>query len=166
MKVVARVDINERDAVRAGCGRTADFVRPQNKFRPGRVRARVAEGLPAITADPGQLQQVFINLFQNAAEAMIEKGTTEKRITVTTGWEHSGETVLLRVSDNGPGHEPRHPREGVRADVHDQAHGARLRSLHLLPDRRRAPRPHLGRERSRARRDVRAHPAGRRQAGW
>jgi signal transduction histidine kinase len=96
MKVV-RVDVN--DLVR----RTADFVRPQNKFDQVEFALELAEGLPAITADPGQLQQVFINLFQNAAEAMIEKGTTEKRITVTTGWEHSGETVLLRVADNGPG---------------------------------------------------------------
>jgi len=96
MKIV-RVDVN--DLVR----RTADFVRPQNKFDQVEFALELGEGLPAITADPGQLQQVFINLFQNAAEAMIEKGTTEKRITVTTGWEHSGETVLLRISDNGPG---------------------------------------------------------------
>ena len=96
MKIV-RVDVN--DLVR----RTADFVRPQNKFDQVEFALELGEGLPAITADPGQLQQVFINLFQNAAEAMIEKGTTEKRITVTTGWERAGETVLLRVSDNGPG---------------------------------------------------------------
>jgi len=83
--------------------RTADFVRPQNKFDQVEFALELGEGLPAITADPGQLQQVFINLFQNAAEAMIEKGTTEKRITVTTGWERAGDTVLLRVSDNGPG---------------------------------------------------------------
>ena len=96
MKVV-RVDVN--DLVR----RTADFVRPQNKFDQVEFALELADGLPAITADPGQLQQVFINLFQNAAEAMIEKGTQEKRITVATGWQDAGETVLLRVSDNGPG---------------------------------------------------------------
>ena len=96
MKVV-RVDVN--DLVR----RTVDFVRPQNKFDQVDFALDLGEGLPAITADPGQLQQVFINLFQNAAEAMIEKGTQEKRITVQTGWQEAGETVLLRVSDNGPG---------------------------------------------------------------
>lgn len=96
MKVV-RVDIN--DLIR----RTADFVRPQNKFNQVEFALELGEGLPAITADAGQLQQVFINLFQNAAEAMIEKGTPEKRITVTTGWQESGETVLLKISDNGPG---------------------------------------------------------------
>jgi signal transduction histidine kinase len=96
MKVV-RVDVN--DLIR----RTADFVRPQNKFDQVEFALELAEGLPAITADPGQLQQVFINLFQNAAEAMIEKGTSGKKITVTTGWHEQGETVLLKVSDNGPG---------------------------------------------------------------
>jgi two-component system NtrC family sensor kinase len=96
MKVV-RVDVN--DLIR----RTADFVRPQNKFDQVEFALELGEGLPAITADAGQLQQVFINLFQNAAEAMIEKGTLEKKITVTTGWQETGETVLLRVSDNGPG---------------------------------------------------------------
>ena len=96
MKVV-RVDLN--DLIR----RTADFVRPQNKFDQVEFALELGEGLPAITADPGQLQQVFINLFQNAAEAMIEKGTPGKKITVSTGWQDQGETVLLRVSDNGPG---------------------------------------------------------------
>lgn len=96
MKVV-RVDVN--DLVR----RTADFVRPQNKFDQVEFELALAEGLPAITADPGQLQQVFINLFGNAAEAMIEKGTNSKRITVSTGWLEPGETVIIRVTDNGPG---------------------------------------------------------------
>lgn len=96
MKIV-RVDVN--DLIR----RTADFVRPQNKFNQVEFALELAEGLPAITADPGQLQQVFINLFQNAAEAMIEKGTPDKKITVTTGWQDAGETVVVRVQDNGPG---------------------------------------------------------------
>ncbi len=96
MKIV-RVDVN--DLLR----RTADFVRPQNKFDQVEFVLDLTDGLPAITADPGQLQQVFINLFGNAAEAMIEKGTQGKKITVATGWQDPGETVLIRVTDNGPG---------------------------------------------------------------
>ena len=92
-----RVDVN--DLVR----RTADFVRPQNKFNQVEFDLQLNESLPSITADPGQLQQVFINLFQNAAEAMLEKGTSQKRIVVTTGWEKANEIVLVKVADNGPG---------------------------------------------------------------
>jgi signal transduction histidine kinase len=96
MKIV-RVDVN--DLLR----RTADFVRPQNKFSEVEFDLDLVEGLPLITADPGQLQQVFINLFQNAADAMTEKGTAQKKIIVTTGWENPEETVLIKVADNGPG---------------------------------------------------------------
>ena len=96
MKIV-RVDVN--DLLR----RTTDFVRPQNKFNQVEFDLKLDESLPAITADPGQLQQVFINLFQNAAEAMIEKGTPQKRIVVSTGWQDPNEVVLVKVMDNGPG---------------------------------------------------------------
>jgi len=96
MKVV-RVDLN--DLLR----RTVDFVKPQNKFNQVEFELDLAESLPAIAADAGQLQQVFINLFQNAAEAMIEKGTPQKKIVVSTGWQDPDETVIVRVTDNGPG---------------------------------------------------------------
>jgi signal transduction histidine kinase len=96
MKVV-RVDVN--DLIR----RTADFVRPQNKFDMVEFALELSDALPAITADAGQLQQVFINLFQNAADAMVEKNTQGRKITVTTGWKDPGETVLIKVADTGPG---------------------------------------------------------------
>ncbi len=96
MKIV-RVDVN--DLIR----RTADFVRPQNKFDAVEFSLELSDALPAITADPGQLQQVFINLFQNAADAMVEKNTPARKITVTTGWKDTGETVLIKVQDTGPG---------------------------------------------------------------
>jgi signal transduction histidine kinase len=96
MKVV-RVDVN--DLLR----RTADFVRPQNKFDQVDFTLELSDQLPAITADPGQLQQVFINLFQNAADAMIEKGNGSRQISVRTGWQQPGETVKVEVQDTGPG---------------------------------------------------------------
>jgi signal transduction histidine kinase len=100
MKVV-RVDVN--DLIR----RTADFVRPQNKFDQVEFDLQLSDQLPAITADPGQLQQVFINLFQNAADAMIEKGNGAgapgHKISARTGWQETGETVLIEIQDTGPG---------------------------------------------------------------
>ncbi|MEO6463216.1 MAG: ATP-binding protein [Candidatus Eisenbacteria bacterium] len=96
MKIV-RVDVN--DLLR----RTVDFVQPQNKFDQVEFDLQLNDSLPPITADPGQLQQVFINLFQNAAEAMSEKAISQKRIVVSTGWQEPNEIVLVKVADNGPG---------------------------------------------------------------
>jgi hemerythrin-like metal-binding protein/PAS domain S-box-containing protein len=73
-------------------------------------------GLPPILGDPGQVQQVVMNLVINAAEAVADHGGV---ITVRTGLESldapaafqgqvldPGPYVLLEVSDNGPGMPP------------------------------------------------------------
>ncbi len=59
-------------------------------------------GMPETTADPFQLQQVFMNLFLNAADAMPDGGT----ITVKTSYATSVRTIQIRVSDTGKGIEP------------------------------------------------------------
>jgi two-component system NtrC family sensor kinase len=54
--------------------------------------------LPTIQADPAQLQQVFVNLLNNAAEAMADGGT----ITLATR-PVNNQWVEIRVSDSGCG---------------------------------------------------------------
>jgi two-component system NtrC family sensor kinase len=55
-------------------------------------------GLPQIQADAAQLQQVFVNLFNNAADAMENNGT----ITVSTH-PKDAQSVEIRVADAGCG---------------------------------------------------------------
>ncbi len=78
----------------------------------------LAPGLPAISADPGQLEQVLMNLTVNARDALRERnsGPGEPRITVETGLtvldetspatrlgNRSGPHAVLSVSDTGVG---------------------------------------------------------------
>jgi PAS domain S-box-containing protein len=62
--------------------------------------------LPPVRADPGQLEQVFTNLIQNARQAIIE-GPGQGRITLRTSWVEAsprdGKWVRIEVSDDGPG---------------------------------------------------------------
>ena len=53
--------------------------------------------LPAVFADPGQLQLVFSNLVLNAVQAMPEGGRLE-----IAGWE-SGGRIFIQVADKGVG---------------------------------------------------------------
>lgn len=61
------------------------------------VELNLPPELPYILGNKGQMQQVFVNLFVNAAQAMIEKGTLS--ITGT----YSPEKVVIDVTDTGVG---------------------------------------------------------------
>ena len=63
------------------------------------IRTDLADGLPKITADRVQLQQVLMNLMLNAIEAMKETGGV---LTLTSLLDQEGR-VLISVSDTGVG---------------------------------------------------------------
>ncbi len=64
-----------------------------------RPLARLADGLPRVTGDDGQLRQVIHNLLQNAQDAVAAAAAP----TVTIETAALPEGVRLTVSDNGPG---------------------------------------------------------------
>jgi signal transduction histidine kinase len=70
----------------------------EHQFKVGRVRVQkdFAPHLPAITGNPGRLQQVFLNLFLNAKDAMPGGGT----LHITTS---NGTGVSVSVADTGSG---------------------------------------------------------------
>ena len=80
-----------------------------------RLIVRLADDLPPITADPGQLDQVLVNLAVNARDAMPGGGqlsietsalTVDADYTVTRPHLRTGHYVRLRVSDTGTGMPP------------------------------------------------------------
>ncbi len=65
-------------------------VRTVRKFRPDHLQALI---------DPGQLQQVVVNIALNAVDAMEESGT----LTVETGIDEHAREVVIRFGDTGKG---------------------------------------------------------------
>lgn len=63
------------------------------------VNKQLDSRLPLIMGDRGRLEQVFINLFMNAAEAMGGQGT----LTVSTAVAKAKGMIAIRITDTGPG---------------------------------------------------------------
>lgn len=83
-----------------------EFVRAQKRFDGVDWDVRLPENLPVLRADPGQLQQVLLNLFMNAADAMRDNNGTPKRIAVNGAAEEGARRVRLSVADTGSGIAP------------------------------------------------------------
>jgi two-component system NtrC family sensor kinase len=78
------------------------LVERQAKLENIRIVQRIAPDLPPIAGDPGQLQQVLLNLLNNAIWA--SKGRSEAEIEVRAFPENGG--VILSVEDHGQGIAP------------------------------------------------------------
>ena len=65
-----------------------------------RVHLELAPELPYTSADPHQLQQVFLNMVNNAVDAMLEH-SNEGDLWVRTG--ANGDKLFIEFTDSGPG---------------------------------------------------------------
>ena len=72
------------------------------KGKPVQIERVYASGLPLVPLDESLCEQAFINLVQNAHEAMEERGGT-LRAEVKEAVQNDTEGVLVRLTDNGPG---------------------------------------------------------------
>lgn len=75
------------------------LVEDQALFHNIQVMRQLAEALPQVEVDPAQIQQVFMNLLINAAEAMDGAG----QLTLTTRHATSDQFVEVEFTDTGHG---------------------------------------------------------------
>jgi two-component system NtrC family sensor kinase len=94
--LVEAVDVN--NAIES----TLKLFEGQFLFQNIQIVRDYAAGLPAIRADQSQLQQVFMNIILNAADAMGGKG----KLLLTTRMTKEEGTVEIAVSDTGSGIAP------------------------------------------------------------
>ena len=75
------------------------LVRNQTSFRNINIEKHLDPALPCVEADTDQIQQVFVNIILNAAEAMTKCGT----LTIASSAKHGGNIVEVSFADTGPG---------------------------------------------------------------
>jgi two-component system NtrC family sensor kinase len=80
---------------------TLGLVSHKLKLLSVEVETRLDEGLPFLSCDGSQMQQVVLNLVMNGAEATRPHG--KGRLVVSTRRTEDGESAVLEVTDDGEG---------------------------------------------------------------
>ncbi len=90
---VHTTDVNVARLVRE----TVALVENRALSEKKRIETRLPDDLPALQADPHQLEQVFLNLVNNALDAVDENGV----VTIQARTERK--SIIVEVADNGSG---------------------------------------------------------------
>ena len=83
--------------VATGLGETVRVLASKAKTKGAAITLEVEPGLPRVRANGGELNQVWLNLIDNALDAIPEFGS------VDIGVRAELDRVVVRIVDNGPG---------------------------------------------------------------
>jgi two-component system, LuxR family, sensor kinase FixL len=95
--VPARQAVNLNDLVI----RVARMVNPNAVLNSCELETSLEPDLPAVEADPVQLQQVLLNLIINAFDAMRDTPISRRKVVIST--ERNGDATRISVRDFGTG---------------------------------------------------------------
>jgi two-component system, OmpR family, sensor histidine kinase KdpD len=116
----------------------AALTRLERRLASRRVTTTIAEDVPLLSIDPVLVEQLFLNLLENAAKYTPPGSEIEIRAA------REGGTILVEVADHGPGLPPGEE-ERVFERFHRGAH-ATVRGVGLgLPIARAIAQAHGGR---------------------
>jgi two-component system NtrC family sensor kinase len=88
-----QVDINKT------LNNTVDFLENESRYRNIDIQIDTEGDLPEITSDSSQLQQVFLNIINNAIDALGKNG----EIHIKTSFLSKRNEIKIEIIDNGPG---------------------------------------------------------------
>jgi len=80
----------------------ANMIDQKARVENIRIIQEIDPDIPEIMSDPNRLQQVFLNLFNNAIYAL--KGKSSGQIRIKVVWKNS--EVVISIADNGCGFKP------------------------------------------------------------
>jgi len=88
-------DVNINDVII----QTITFLQNEARYRAIEIDTNLQKDLPFVASDPAQLQQVFLNIIDNAIDAIGKDGN----IHVATMAVHDPDEVIITIKDSGPG---------------------------------------------------------------
>lgn len=79
---------------------TVILFKSEASFRSIEINTEYDDLIPRVSTDPTQLQQVFLNILDNAIEAIGKNGTIGIKTSLSSGLDKQ---IIIEISDDGPG---------------------------------------------------------------
>lgn len=83
----------------------AGFIRAETRQNAVQLKMEIARRLPAVLADPIQIEQVLLNLVRNSMDAMAGVNTAQRQIVIKAARQQRN-LVRVCIGDSGPGCPP------------------------------------------------------------
>jgi two-component system, NtrC family, sensor kinase len=91
--------LTERVNINTVLDESIDFLENEARYRNIDIQTNYAPDLPLTTTDQSQVQQVFLNIINNAIDAIGKDG----EIIINTRTTRKNNEISIEISDNGPG---------------------------------------------------------------
>ncbi len=91
--------VTERVNINSVLDESVAFLENEARYRNIDIQVDYGADLPLITSDSSQLQQVFLNILNNAIDAIGKEG----EINIRTKYVTKNSEIRIEIADNGPG---------------------------------------------------------------
>ena len=91
--------VTERVNINTVVDESVAFLENEARYRNIDIQVDYAAELPLITSDSSQLQQVFLNILNNAIDAIGKDG----EISIKSKYITKNNAIAVEITDNGPG---------------------------------------------------------------
>ncbi len=91
--------VSEKVNINSVLDESIDFLENEARYRNIDIQTDYYQNLPLITSDSAQLQQVFLNILNNAIDAIGKDG----EIIIKTKHIAKNNEIAVEIADNGPG---------------------------------------------------------------
>ena len=102
-EVLTKNNINELLDKAVELSSTDYDLKKQYDFKSITIVRDYDEDLSLVACEEGKIEQVFMNLLRNGAEAMQEAATEQPTFTLRSYYDAESNKVCITISDNGPG---------------------------------------------------------------
>ena len=78
-------------------------LKKEYDFRMIEIKKEYEENMPLVSCERTKIQQVFLNILRNSAQAMQESKTISPGLTFRTYTSNKKDHAVIEIEDNGPG---------------------------------------------------------------